>query len=65
MPNITQTEDKIEMTETMPTGIRVSPFIIGLFPWLVPYNLLIKPGWTSFNIATLFFLIISLGAIAS
>lgn len=64
MQNMTQTETKIEITETMSTGFRVFLFIIGLFPWLAPYELLIKPGWTGFNLATLFFLIISLGAIA-
>jgi hypothetical protein len=64
MQIMTQTETKIEITETMSTGIRAFLFIVGLFPWLAPYQLLIKPGWTGFNIATLFFLIISLGAIA-
>ena len=48
----------------MSTGLRVFIFLVGLFPWLAPYELLIKPGWTEFNSVTLFSLIISLGAIA-
>lgn len=64
MSKITQTNDKIEITETMSTGIRVFLFLLGLLPWLAPYELLIKPGWTGFHISTLVFLIISLGAIA-
>jgi hypothetical protein len=64
MPTVTQTNGKIEITETMSTGIRVFLFIIGLFPWLAPYELLIKPGWTGFSLITLVFVGISLGAIA-
>ena len=64
MSTVTQTENKIEITETMSRGIRVFLFIIGLFPWLAPYELLLKPGWTGFSLMTLVFVIISLGAIA-
>ena len=64
MSKITQTNGKIEITETMSTGIRVFLFLLGLLPWLAPYELLIKPGWTGFHISTLVFLSISLGAIA-
>ncbi len=64
MSKITQTNGKIEITETMSTGIRVFLFLLGLLPWMAPYELLIKPGWTGFHIPTLVFLIISLGAIA-
>ncbi len=64
MQNMTQTETHVEFTETMSTGMRIFLFLIGLFPWLAPYELLIKPHWTGFNVATLFFLIISLGAIS-
>lgn len=63
MSKITQTNSKIEITETMSTGIRVFLFLLGLLPWLAPYELLVKPGWTGFHISTLVFLIISLGAI--
>lgn len=64
MPNVTQTQDRIEITESVSVGLRIFLFILGLLPWLAPYELLIKPGWTGFSIITLFFLIISLGAIA-
>lgn len=63
MTHLTQTEDNIEITETMSTGIRIFLFLLGLLPWLAPYELLIKPGWTGFHISTLVFLVISLGAI--
>lgn len=64
MSHITQSANKIEITETMSTGVRVFLFLLGLLPWLAPYELLIKPGWTGFHISTLVFLAISLGAIA-
>lgn len=64
MFKITQTNDKIQITENISTGIRVFLFLLGLLPCLAAYELLIKPGWTGFTIITLFFLIISLGAIA-
>lgn len=64
MPTVTQTNDKIEITETMSTGIRIFLFIMGLLPWMAPYELLIKPGWTGFSLMTLVFVGISLGAIA-
>lgn len=64
MEKATSTNDRIELTEHMSTGLRVFLFIVGLFPWLAPYELLIKPGWTGFNIIVLISLMISLGAIA-
>jgi len=64
MSHLTQTDGKIEITETMSIGIRVFLFLLGMLPWMAPYELLIKPGWTGFHISTLVFLIISLGAIA-
>ena len=64
MPTVTQTENKIVITETMSIGIRVFLFIMGLLPWMAPYELLIKPGWTGFSLMTLVFVGISLGAIA-
>jgi hypothetical protein len=64
MSKIIQSNGKIEITETMSTGIRVFLFLLGLLPWLAPYELLIKPGWSGFNVMTLFFAAISLGAIA-
>ncbi len=64
MEQITQTADRIEFSERMSTGLRVFLFIVGLLPWLAPYELLIRPDWTGFSIFTLFFLVISLGAVA-
>ncbi len=64
MEAIVQTDDRIEINERMSTGLRVFLIILGLFPWLAPYELLIKPGWNGFNLSTLVFLAISLGAIA-
>ncbi|MFZ5818268.1 MAG: hypothetical protein ACOYYJ_00060 [Chloroflexota bacterium] len=64
MQTMTQTEARLEFTETLSTGMRVFLFILGLFPWLAPYELLIKPGWSEFSLVMLFFLSISLGAIA-
>lgn len=64
MSSVIQTNGKIEITETMSTGVRIFLFIMGLLPWFAPYELLIKPGWTGFSIMTLVFAAISLGAIA-
>lgn len=64
MEQIVQTGNRIEFTERMSAGLRVFLFVVGLLPWLAPYELLIRPGWTGFSIFTLFFLVISLGAVA-
>lgn len=64
MSHITRSNTEIKITETMSTGVRIFLFVMGLLPWMAPYELLIKPGWTGFSIVTLFFLAISLGAIA-
>jgi hypothetical protein len=57
-------DGQIQFTEQMSTGLRTFLFIVGLLPWMAPYELLIKPGWSGFNLSTIFFLLISLGAIA-
>jgi hypothetical protein len=64
MPNITQTEDKIEIVETMSTGIRIFLFVIGLLPWLAPYEFFVKRQWHEFSFVMIFFILISVGAIA-
>ncbi len=64
MPNITHTEDKIEITETVSTGIRIFLFLMGLLPWLAPYEFFVKRQWNEFSIIMLFFILISMGAIA-
>ncbi len=64
MTHLTQTEDKIEITETMSTGIRIFLFLMGLLPWLAPYEFFIKRQWSEFSFVMIFFVLISLGAIA-
>lgn len=64
MQTMTQTENKIEFAETMSTGTRVFLFIVGLLPWLAPYEFFIKNRWNEFSLLMIFFIIISLGAIA-
>jgi hypothetical protein len=59
-----QKNGQIQITEQMSTGLRVFIFLVGLLPWRAPYELLIKPGWTGFHLTTIFFIVISLGAIA-
>lgn len=64
MKQINRSEHQIEFVERLPTLGRGILFLVGLLPWKAVYDLLIKPGWTEFNLFTLFFLVISLGAIA-
>ncbi len=64
MKETVETNDRIEFKERMSTGLRVFLFVVGLFPWFAPYELLIKPGWSGFHWLTIFFVVISLGAIA-
>jgi hypothetical protein len=64
MPSLTQTEDKIEIVETMSTGIRIFLFVIGLLPWLAPYEFFVKHQWSEFSFVMIFFILIALGAIA-
>lgn len=64
MSHITRSNTEIKITETISTGVRIFLFVMGLLPWMAPYELLIKPGWTGFSMVTLFFVAISLGAIA-
>ncbi len=58
--------DQITFSERMPTGVRIPDLDITnrirFIPFLAPYDLLIRPGWTSFNLMLLFAIIISLGA---
>lgn len=63
MPNIIENDGQIQIMERIPAGLRVFLFIVGLLPWLAPYEFLIKPGWMGLNAMTVFFVIISLGAI--
>ena len=64
MTHLTQIEDKIEITETMSTGIRIFLFLMGLLPWLAPYEFFVKRQWNEFSFVMIFFILISLGAVA-
>jgi hypothetical protein len=57
-------DGQIQFTEQMSTSLRIFLCLVGLLPWMAPYELLIKPGWTGFHVMTILFIIISLGAIA-
>jgi hypothetical protein len=62
---IEQTGSTIELTNRVSPGMRVLVFLFGLFPLLAPYELLFKVRWGSYaNLAFLFALVISLGALA-
>ncbi|MBI5840342.1 MAG: hypothetical protein HZB19_09590 [Chloroflexi bacterium] len=63
MKETVETNDRIEFKERTSTGLRVFLFVVGLLPWFAPYELLIKPGWNGFHWLTIFFVVISLGAI--
>lgn len=40
-----ETQDAVEIAALMPTGARVALFLIGVFPFTAPYELLVRPGW--------------------
>jgi len=64
MDNIKQLNNKIEFTSHLSLAARALIMIIGLFPLLAPYELLIKPSWSGkINWLMPFFLLISIGAI--
>jgi hypothetical protein len=52
-------------SEYMPTALRVGIALFGLFPWIAPYELLIRPKWQGFGPFLAFALLISLGAIVA
>jgi hypothetical protein len=61
---VTESADALEIESPMPGGKRVLFFLLGLFPLIAPYELLLKPRWT--GIANVFFLFaaaVSLGAL--
>jgi hypothetical protein len=64
MAGVIEADRQIQINEHVPAGARVFLFVVGLCPWIAPYQLLIKPNWTGFDFKTLFFSVISLGAIA-
>jgi hypothetical protein len=56
--------ETLEIESPMPVGKRVLFFLLGLFPLIAPYELLLKPRWTGFvNVFFLFAAVVSLGAV--
>jgi hypothetical protein len=56
--------EPILLSERMPAGLRVFMVLVGLFPFIAPYELLLRPGWREFNLALLISILVSLGAVA-
>lgn len=64
MPRVIEREQSIEIREDMTWDRRVLFLLLGFFPLIAPYELLIEPEWnTLFNFFFLLSLLISLGAI--
>ncbi len=65
MAAIIESRGMLEIQDPMSRGKRVIFLLIGFFPLLAPYQLIIRPNWESyFNPVFLFVAIISLGALA-
>jgi hypothetical protein len=64
MSTVHENNMQIGFTERISPGTRAALFVLGLLPWLAPYELLFKPRWEGVGTAMLFAVIISLGAIA-
>lgn len=63
MPTVKHQNGALAIEENMTWGRRSLFIFMGFFPLLAPYELLLRPGWTSFaNLPFLFSLGISLGA---
>ena len=64
MPRIIESDGILEIRETMGVGKRAFYIVLALFPLLAPYQLILRPGWTSFfNFMFILALVISLGAL--
>jgi hypothetical protein len=62
--SIIESDGILEIRETMSVGSRALYFVLALFPLLAPYQLILRPGWTSFfNFMFILALTISLGAL--
>lgn len=65
MLTVIERPESFEVQSRMRTGKRVVLALLGLFPLLAPWELLIKPDWTDFRHPVFFFMTaISVGAIA-
>ncbi|MEO8053659.1 MAG: hypothetical protein ABI768_00795 [Acidobacteriota bacterium] len=62
---VVETPEALEIESPMPVGKRILFFLLGLFPLIAPYELLLKPRWTGYaNVFFLFAAAISLGALS-
>ncbi|MBK9063901.1 MAG: hypothetical protein IPL89_12015 [Acidobacteria bacterium] len=62
---VVETADALEIESPMLVGKRILFFLLGLFPLIAPYELLLKPRWTGYaNVFFLFAAAISLGALS-
>jgi hypothetical protein len=62
LKQVNESNGQLIFTEPMSTGFRVVVFLIGFFPFLAPYELLIRPRWQEVSLMLIFPVIISLGA---
>lgn len=62
---VVETAEALEIESPMLVGKRILFFLLGLFPLIAPYELLLKPRWTGYaNVFFLFAAAISLGALS-
>jgi hypothetical protein len=62
---IRESSGRLEIYSPMPWGRRVFIGVIGLFPLLAPWELLVQPRWSSYlNVPFLFAAVVSAGAVA-
>lgn len=64
MCQISEANGRIEFTKPMSRGLRSFVFFVGLFPFIAPYELLIRPGWQEFSLFMIIPIVVSVGAIA-
>jgi hypothetical protein len=65
MPELTESEGRLEIASPMRAGMRVFLTLVGLVPLLAPYQMLVQVEWRSYaNVPFAFALLVSLGATA-
>jgi len=63
--DVSESEETLEISSRMPGGQRALFLLLSLLPLLAPYELILRVDWQDyFNLAFLFVLVISAGAIA-
>ncbi|HQQ76753.1 MAG TPA: hypothetical protein PLB01_05320 [Thermoanaerobaculia bacterium] len=61
---VVESTDTLEIESPMLVGKRILFFLLGLFPLIAPYELLLEPRWTGYaNVFFLFMALVSLGAL--